>query len=606
MAISKHVGWTFFFVLLLAIALPVKAVVLQNYTIALPVGSSDHGQPGLLCTPTKSIDLLTFFLLNYLAHAATVLTKPGERADDFFVSVVGSLLFPALGLYRGIEAILCGAVFVRGDDLRKAAKSSALCLVVRGADWRPRDGECVENAILKKKRNHQEPCIETNKNWEGGKGEEKEVVQSHLITHSPPYMFSKFGCPVFVYRRIIHGRHTLPTGYRFAILPHDAKFESLPTALGGQRLHVEISATYNTVKALIALAQSAYALSTLYRARGDQIERFGYAAFGLTVAPYAVMSIMNLVGNLCRPEYPSLYMVESSTMDEARSRGGLFEGAVGRIQEEANSRCTCDFRDGQDVDELHFAAGPSDEVEAHFCTTSSSASRKLLTVLEPKLKRPIRRIDSTSESVTCSRASSSCRSTMHTHGILSLPTKLNYQHTDRDALLLIPCHAPIARKSTSTTSPDVSSKPHQLSALKLRRTYPFFSHYTYFPTYKLSHHLTTALRWRILKYTLTTLISLLPLLITGLMSNFYIGTIPPRESSTWRGFVLQWLAFGSITGLWWVFDQEGKDALSSERVQMGPWWRVVVYIVSSAPAVGGYVSVGQMVDRYGMCVWVGD
>ncbi|KAH7075014.1 hypothetical protein FB567DRAFT_182368 [Paraphoma chrysanthemicola] len=606
MAMSTHVGRTFFYVLLLAVALPVKAVVLQNYTIALPVGSSDHGQPGLLCTPTKPIDLLTFFLLNYLAHAATVLTKPGERADDFFVSVVGSLLFPALGLYRGIEAILCGAVFVRGDDLRKAAKSSALCLVVRGADWRPRGGECVKDAILKRKINHPEPCIETTKSWEGEKVEGKEVAQSHLITHSPPYMFSKFGCPVFVYRRIIHGRHILPAGYRFAILPHDAEFENSSTSRGSQHLHVEISATYNMVKALIALAQSAYALTTLYRARGDQIEQFGYAAFGLTVAPYAVMSIMNLVGNLCRPEYPSLYLVESSTMDEARSRGGLFDGAVARVQEEANSRCTGDFRDGQDVDEVHFAAGPSDEVEAHFCTTSSTASRKLLTVLKPKIKRPVGRIDSISESATSSPASSSCRSTIHTHVILPLPTKLNYHRTDQDALLLIPCHAPIARKSTVATSSDVTSTPHQISAFKLRRTYPFFSHYTYFPSYKPSRHLTTALRWRILKYTLTTLISLLPLLITGLMSKFYIGTIPPRESSTWRGFVLQWLAFGSVTGLWWVLDQEGKDALSSERVQMGPWWRVVVYIVSSAPAVGGFVSVGQMVDRYGMCVWVGD
>ncbi|KAH7064458.1 hypothetical protein BKA63DRAFT_173792 [Paraphoma chrysanthemicola] len=606
MVLSKHVGLTFLKILLVVIASPVKAVVLQNYTIALPVGSSDHGQPGLLCTPTKPIDLLIFFLLNYVAHAATVLTKPGERVDDFFVSVIGSLLFPALGLYRGIEAILCGAVFVQRDDLRKAAKSSALCLVVRGADWRPRDGDSVETSILKRKGNDGEPDIETNENSESVKGEEKKVIRTHLVTHSPPYMFSKFGCPVFVYRRIIHGRHILPTGYRFALLPHDTEFERSSTGFGGQQPHVEISATYNTVKALIALAQSAYALATLYRARGDQIGQFGYAAFGLTVAPYAVMSIMNLVGNLCRPEYPSLYMVESSTMDEARSRGGLFEGAVARVQEEVNNGCTCDFRNGQDVDELRFATGSADEVEAHFYIASSSVSMKPLAVLEPDFKRSVARIESISERAATSPTSSSSRSIMQTRAIAPLPPKLNYQHTDQDSVLLIPSHAPIARKSTLTTTSDFSAMQHKLSALKLRRTYPFSSHYTYFPTYKPSRHLTTAIRWRILKYTLTTLISLIPLLITGVMSKFHVGTIPLRESSTWRGFVLQWLAFGSVTGLWWVFDQEGKDALSSERVQMGPWWRVVVYIISSAPAIGGFVSVGQMLERYGVCVWVGD
>ncbi|KAF2029984.1 hypothetical protein EK21DRAFT_41639, partial [Setomelanomma holmii] len=282
-----------------------------NYTIALPTGSSGHGQPGLLCTPAKAIDLLTFYLLNYVAHAATVLTKPGERADDYFASVIGSWLFPALGLYRGIEAILCGAVLVRNDDLRKAARSGAPCMVVRAADWRPGAGECIVKAILKRKRQE-------------GKG-------IHIFPYSPPYMFNKFRCHIFVHRRIIHGTHSLPAGYCFALLPDNAEFEAPAASSDARRLTVEVSVTYNNVKALIALAQSAYALTTLYRARGDQIEQYGYAAFGLTVAQYAVMFITNLIGNLCRPEYPSLYMVESSMMDEARRQGGHFNGAVARV-----------------------------------------------------------------------------------------------------------------------------------------------------------------------------------------------------------------------------------------------------------------------------------
>jgi len=37
--------------------------------------------------------------------------------------------------------------------------------------------------------------------------------------------------------------------------------------------------------------------------RGEQISVFGYGAFGLTVAPCAIMSIVNLATNLVRSEY---------------------------------------------------------------------------------------------------------------------------------------------------------------------------------------------------------------------------------------------------------------------------------------------------------------
>jgi hypothetical protein len=39
-----------------------------NITISVPEGTSDHGNPNLLCTPTKWLDVLVFFFANYLAH----------------------------------------------------------------------------------------------------------------------------------------------------------------------------------------------------------------------------------------------------------------------------------------------------------------------------------------------------------------------------------------------------------------------------------------------------------------------------------------------------------------------------------------------------------
>lgn len=91
-------------------------------------------------------------------------------------------------------------------------------------------------------------------------------------------------------------------------------------------MKVTICSNYNAVKILVSLAQSIYSCVTLYQTRGDQLSQFGYAAFGLTVAPYAFMSIINLLGSLMCPEYPALYLVESEAMREARQAQEMQEG----------------------------------------------------------------------------------------------------------------------------------------------------------------------------------------------------------------------------------------------------------------------------------------
>jgi hypothetical protein len=45
------------------------------------------------------------------------------------------------------------------------------------------------------------------------------------------------------------------------------------------------------------------------------------------------MSLINLVGGLVTPSYPTLYIVHSSVMDEARDRGSIFDGVVGSLNE---------------------------------------------------------------------------------------------------------------------------------------------------------------------------------------------------------------------------------------------------------------------------------
>jgi hypothetical protein len=89
-----------------------------------------------------------------------------------------------------------------------------------------------------------------------------------------------------------------------------------------------LSDNYNILKSGVSLGQAIFACFTLYRTKGDQLSQYGYAAFGLTVAPYAIMSVINLLGSLLCPEYPALYLVDSEPMQEARKHGGTFDGTI--------------------------------------------------------------------------------------------------------------------------------------------------------------------------------------------------------------------------------------------------------------------------------------
>jgi hypothetical protein len=43
------------------------------------------------------------------------------------------------------------------------------------------------------------------------------------------------------------------------------------------------------------------------------------------------MSIVNFVGNMVTPDYQSVYLVNSAELEEAKARGGNFDGTVGKI-----------------------------------------------------------------------------------------------------------------------------------------------------------------------------------------------------------------------------------------------------------------------------------
>jgi hypothetical protein len=287
----------------------------MNSTIELPQSSHYDPDHHLLCTPSIWSSILLFYLANYVAHLGTVRSAPGSLGITRASNMLGALLLPSTGLNLGLQQIYARAIFST-TPLEKACRARALCVVVRTPDWRP----C---------RSH--PSMPgPPQNEVGPSSKDYQTLKNIGTCFLPPKSWHDNNA------REVHGKCVLPPGHALALLPRTfpilrcskesvkaSEDHSVNRELDG------ISMSYSFSKGVIAVFQIIYASTTLYQARGNQITRFGYAAFGLTVTPYILMSIINLLSSLLTPEFPSVYLVRDSVMDQVEARTDtVFERVV--------------------------------------------------------------------------------------------------------------------------------------------------------------------------------------------------------------------------------------------------------------------------------------
>ena len=123
----------------LAAVLPIR-----DNAITLPPGVTYNPHTNVWCTRTTWTNVASFFLGNYISHAATVISFPGEPVSVTVANMVLSIFFPSSGAGRGILAILRHAAFYQ-DPMQQALRSRALCMVVRSPDWKPASGETLRS-----------------------------------------------------------------------------------------------------------------------------------------------------------------------------------------------------------------------------------------------------------------------------------------------------------------------------------------------------------------------------------------------------------------------------------------------------------------------------
>lgn len=374
----------------------------------------------------------------------------------------------------------------------------------------------------------------------------------------------------------IFGTYHLPQGYELAYVPSTAIVQ--PMSDNKSDPEYRLFSTYSVGSAVIAIIQIIYASVTLYHSRGDQVSRYGYSSFSFTVVPYLIMSFVNMLGNLVNPSYSSIYMVHSEMMDEAIGRGGQFEGMVGKL--ESSPIRSPEFAVFSGSFEEDSESHDGWKIQLEDSKDQSAAENEEAIIVSPKEAEPQK--ENADDKDAKSLKGITERGTPKLKRGFSLfksKEKESEEPTERGLIICPSCYS----FKEMDKRPIISGNhPDQYSLLG----------------------------WAIFRLTLLA-ISALPLAVIGGMSGFKRGT---SSTVAQRAWTMTWLAVGSIGG-----NSNASHALAKElqlakdaRGRKGYYSRVGEFIFFLAfvialgtPAIGGFMTVAQMLRDYGSCSILG-
>ncbi|KAI5856873.1 hypothetical protein BZA05DRAFT_471025 [Tricharina praecox] len=248
-----------------------------------------------ICTDATWTSVVKFILLNYVTHVFTIMLQPGAVSSVSLAWAVGSLFMPLLGTLRALGMVLSPPAFLESSFI-SATRCGALCIVVgfKGED-------CVVPTAF----------ADANMKLNDFALGFHDSAQVHGYYPTNLAARASFPRRIFDSFRSLFQRRRTDTGeiyYRIAPIPREGHAHGLGDDVNSMR-KMEIAASYSFVQGIAAIAQIFFASKELYDARGVQIDRYGYAAYGLTVIPYLWMSFLNLLAAIMRPRYTHMYLL---------------------------------------------------------------------------------------------------------------------------------------------------------------------------------------------------------------------------------------------------------------------------------------------------------
>jgi hypothetical protein len=307
----------------------------------------------------------------------------------------------------------------------------------------------------------------------------------------------------------------------------------------------------------VAIAQTFFGTTTLYRTKGDQIDRYGYAAFGLTVTPYAYISPINLFANLLCPEFPARYLVESRARREAANILRREEQSpMADVREAKDEPATADIGDGEGSAAANIYLSGRAEQGAYLSPQ----------VAEHDSKRTEERFE----------------------GLETDQPEVPATHSGE-----IPCSERPESGASSRPAPpsqnvhgydDKAVSPHFRGVIgALDKGCELI----YFPRKSAAREFT--------EFLLITAVSSLLIAGVGGLSKFQNGSMSTHTQRVW---MMTWLSFGIYCGT----AAASMKNFAERRTLTFEALLIFLFVwVYSAPAIGGFIVVAQMISAYGVC-----
>jgi hypothetical protein len=391
----------------------------------------------IICFAIPWYKVTIFFLVNYIAHAATIIPFPGQGKLLAFLDFLTAVFLPYSGLWRGGSAIWRSSWFSwrcwdewvdknkNYNQLEEAARANALAVIIRSELWFPQfEDQLVKVSATSLKPICEEPprgsaVLAKYPTQMGFQLDDDDTSTVSTVSNNgnpchaecrvpvlPPEMAGlSLVDPAFGEIRRVHGLLYLPEEFTIAILPYNAKvkfngrgdgYQAYGASPGTDRVypyqHEILVSTYNLPRALIGIVQVFFALYSLATPTHDaEIDKYGFAAFSFTVQPYLVMSLTNLIASVLMTSYPTLYLVRSEELDEAERRGAKFDGVVGTLDQAVNNEViTATWRDGCfEFNDLptRFVTIDSEDVQYEFAPFACSPFRTIGNILNTKTQK---------------------------------------------------------------------------------------------------------------------------------------------------------------------------------------------------------------------------
>lgn len=367
----------------------------------------------------------------------------------------------------------------------------------------------------------------------------------------------------------LHGQISLPPGYRLLTLPRGIPITKLHPEVEDPQL----ANTHNIPKSIASIIQLFYAAATLYRARAKQFETYGYASYSLTVIPYMLMTLLNLISHILTPDFPAVYLVRSPVMAEAEARGGVFDGVIGSVSSEALE--TEDQPPEIPGFPIMFKEKPPSRDPNNPSVVTSADSKPRFTVA----------LDSGVLKSEKKEENRQRRNRKHQRE--NSDPKVDAIHV-LEALVDLPENIARAPQRTDSFITRLFRREHRP---RKRRSQPI-----YISSLGIVPEKPAPVKWYRGKITTGVLMSLM--IVIPYLAIYFWTRFRPGTGSTpaQRGWTMAWLATGQFLGVGMV--GVWKDWRSVGHIG---GWGAVIMVAYCIPAVGGWIEVGKMVREFGVC-----